>query len=128
MMRSHQKPLHKDKYPHNTSSLKEPRGKPRGECLDGVFEVEDTQSHFVSARGSRIEMGPSVMVETAGIILLLTSRPTALMDPASGDALASPLRSFASLESKQPWRTAAPMIPLRAEVPRCQLRALEQID
>lgn len=48
--------------------------------LDGVFEVEDTQSHFVSARVSRIEMEPSVVVETAGIILLLTSRPTAPVD------------------------------------------------
>jgi microcystin degradation protein MlrC len=48
--------------------------------FDGVFEVEDKKSHFVSARGSRIEMGLSVVVESAGIILLLTSRPTAPMD------------------------------------------------
>lgn len=47
---------------------------------DGEFEVEDPHSHIVSTRGTRIQMGESVVVRSGGIILLLTTKPTAPMD------------------------------------------------
>jgi len=47
---------------------------------NGTFDVEDKHSHIVSMRGTRIEMGPSTLVETRGITILLTTYPTAPMD------------------------------------------------
>jgi microcystin degradation protein MlrC len=47
---------------------------------DGVFELQDRQSHMIGAAGSRIEMGPSAVVRAQGVTILLTSRKTAPMD------------------------------------------------
>ncbi len=47
---------------------------------DGVFEVEDRQSHLVSIFGSRIEMGPCAVVRSEGTTILLTSKKTPPMD------------------------------------------------
>jgi microcystin degradation protein MlrC len=47
---------------------------------DGVFILEDKQSHLASMNGVRIEMGPSAVVRSAGVTLLLTSRKTAPFD------------------------------------------------
>lgn len=47
---------------------------------DGEFDVEDHHSHFVSARGTRIKMGDSVLLQAGGINILLTSLPTAPND------------------------------------------------
>jgi microcystin degradation protein MlrC len=47
---------------------------------DGRFPLEDKQSHLASLCGDFFEMGPSVLVEHGGILILLTSRPTPPMD------------------------------------------------
>ena len=47
---------------------------------DGVFEAADPLSHFVAVRGTRIDMGPSVLVQSGGATVLLTSKPTPPMD------------------------------------------------
>lgn len=46
----------------------------------GTFELEDPQSHLASMVGSRVEMGPCAVVESAGITILLTSRKTPPFD------------------------------------------------
>jgi microcystin degradation protein MlrC len=48
--------------------------------IDGRFELEDKQSHMASISGNFYDMGPSVLVEHGGILILLTSRPTPPMD------------------------------------------------
>lgn len=47
---------------------------------DGIFELEDRQSHLASMMGSRIDMGRSVLVDCRGNLVLLTSRATPPMD------------------------------------------------
>lgn len=47
---------------------------------DGEFDLEDPQSHLAAARGTRIRMGRSVLVECEGLLILLTTLPTAPMD------------------------------------------------
>jgi microcystin degradation protein MlrC len=47
---------------------------------DGRFPLEDRQSHLASLCGDFYDMGPSVLVEHGGILILLTSRPTPPMD------------------------------------------------
>jgi microcystin degradation protein MlrC len=47
---------------------------------DGEFDLEDPQSHLAAARGTRIRMGRSVLVESQGLLILLTTLPTAPMD------------------------------------------------
>jgi len=47
---------------------------------DGEFEVEDRHSHFVSARGTRIKMGKSVLLKTGGVCILLNTLATAPND------------------------------------------------
>ena len=47
---------------------------------EGVFDLEDRQSHLASMIGSRIDMGRSVLVDCQGNLLLLTSRATPPMD------------------------------------------------
>jgi microcystin degradation protein MlrC len=47
---------------------------------DGEFEVEDRHSHFVSARGTRIKMGKSVLIKTGGVCILLNTLATAPND------------------------------------------------
>ena len=54
-----------------------------GEILrrtDGKFLLEDKQSHLASACGDTFDMGPSVLVEHDGILILLTSKRTMPMD------------------------------------------------
>lgn len=41
---------------------------------DGIFDLEDRQSHLASMRGTRIEMGPCAAVRHGGVTILLTSR------------------------------------------------------
>lgn len=47
---------------------------------DGKFELEDRNSHLASMCGVHIDMGPSAVVEHAGIHILLTSRKTPPFD------------------------------------------------
>jgi microcystin degradation protein MlrC len=47
---------------------------------DGRFTLEDPRSHMASMLGSRIDMGPSAVVRHEGVLILLTSRPTAPFD------------------------------------------------
>lgn len=47
---------------------------------DGAFTLEDRNSHMVASRGIHIRMGPSAVVRTGGISVLLTSRKTAPND------------------------------------------------
>jgi microcystin degradation protein MlrC len=47
---------------------------------DGKFRIEDKQSHLASATGDAFDMGPTVLVEHAGILILLTSHRTPPMD------------------------------------------------
>lgn len=41
---------------------------------DGIFYLEDTQSHIAALYGNRIDMGPSIVVRHNGITILLTSK------------------------------------------------------
>ena len=47
---------------------------------DGKFSLEDKQSHMASGWGDTFDMGPSVLVEHGGILILLTSHRTPPMD------------------------------------------------
>ncbi len=47
---------------------------------DGNFELEDKHSHLASMSGTHIAMGPSVVVRSGGITVLLTSRKTPPFD------------------------------------------------
>lgn len=47
---------------------------------DGRFDLEDKNSHLASMHGIHIDMGPSAVVRTAGITILLTSRKTPPFD------------------------------------------------
>lgn len=47
---------------------------------DGRFLLEDRQSHLASMCGDAFEMGPSAVVRSGGVTLLLTSKKTAPMD------------------------------------------------
>jgi microcystin degradation protein MlrC len=47
---------------------------------DGNFTLEDPNSHLASMNGLKIAMGPSAVVRTEGITILLTSRKTAPFD------------------------------------------------
>lgn len=47
---------------------------------DGKFSLEDKQSHLASACGDTFDMGPSVLVEHEGILILLTTNRTMPMD------------------------------------------------
>lgn len=47
---------------------------------DGVFELEDRQSHLASMAGTRIEMGPCAVVTCRHVTILLTSRATPPFD------------------------------------------------
>jgi microcystin degradation protein MlrC len=47
---------------------------------DGLFELEDKQSHLASLFGSRFDMGRAAVVRHAGITILLTSQRTPPMD------------------------------------------------
>lgn len=47
---------------------------------DGVFTLEDSQSHLASMRGTRIAMGPSAVVTHGSITILITSQATPPFD------------------------------------------------
>ncbi|HEV7259237.1 MAG TPA: M81 family metallopeptidase [Bosea sp. (in: a-proteobacteria)] len=47
---------------------------------DGIFTLEDLNSHLAASQGSHFSMGPSVVVEVAGVTVLLTSRKTPPFD------------------------------------------------
>lgn len=47
---------------------------------DGVFELEDKRSHLASMQGTRVDMGPSAVLEHDGVTLLVTTRKTPPMD------------------------------------------------
>lgn len=47
---------------------------------DGMFELEDKQSHLASLCGDRFDMGACAVVRHAGLLLLLTSHKTAPFD------------------------------------------------
>jgi len=47
---------------------------------DGKFTLEDKNSHLASMNGIYIDMGPSAVVTTEGVTILLTSRKTAPFD------------------------------------------------
>lgn len=47
---------------------------------DGVFDLENPRSHLASMRGTRIDMGPSAVIETDQATILLTTHKTAPMD------------------------------------------------
>lgn len=47
---------------------------------DGVFDLENPKSHLASMRGTRIDMGPSAVIETDQAQILLTTHKTAPMD------------------------------------------------
>lgn len=47
---------------------------------DGVFDLENPKSHLASMRGTRIDMGPSAVIETDQAVILLTTHKTAPMD------------------------------------------------
>jgi microcystin degradation protein MlrC len=47
---------------------------------EGWFELQDKKSHLASLAGDRFDMGSCVVVRHAGILILLTSKPTPPMD------------------------------------------------
>lgn len=47
---------------------------------DGRFDLENPKSHLASMQGTRIDMGPSAVIETDQATILLTTRKTAPMD------------------------------------------------
>ncbi len=47
---------------------------------DGIFELEDRQSHLASMSGTRFDMGPCAVVKSGAVTLLLTSRKTPPFD------------------------------------------------
>lgn len=47
---------------------------------EGIFDLENPQSHLASMGGTRIRMGESAVIENDQAIVLLTSRKTAPMD------------------------------------------------
>ncbi|MFJ5370806.1 M81 family metallopeptidase, partial [Bosea sp. CER48] len=47
---------------------------------DGEFALEDLNSHLAASQGSRFSMGPCVVVEAAGVTILLSSRKTPPFD------------------------------------------------
>jgi microcystin degradation protein MlrC len=47
---------------------------------DGIFELEDKNSHLVGSLGKIIDMGPSAVVRHRGLTILLTSRKLAPFD------------------------------------------------
>jgi microcystin degradation protein MlrC len=47
---------------------------------DGRFNLEDKRSHLASVAGDSFDMGPSVLVEHRGVLILLTSHRTPPMD------------------------------------------------
>ncbi|MBX9680196.1 MAG: M81 family metallopeptidase [Gemmataceae bacterium] len=47
---------------------------------DGRFELQDKRSHLASLAGDFFDMGPTAVVRHAGILILLTSKPTPPMD------------------------------------------------
>ena len=47
---------------------------------DGKFTLEDSHSHLASMSGIHVDMGPCAVVETQGVEILLTSRPTQPFD------------------------------------------------
>lgn len=47
---------------------------------DGRFELEDDKSHLASMFGDTFDMGPSAVVKTGGILILLTSHRTPPFD------------------------------------------------
>jgi len=47
---------------------------------EGVFELEDKQSHLASMCGDRFDMGPCAVVRHGGLTILLTSRKTPPFD------------------------------------------------
>lgn len=47
---------------------------------DGEFELEDRNSHLAAMQGVHISMGPSIVLETAGIQILVNSRKTPPFD------------------------------------------------
>ncbi len=47
---------------------------------DGRFTLEDRQSHLASMCGIHIDMGPSAVIESNGVTILLTSKPTPPFD------------------------------------------------
>ncbi len=47
---------------------------------NGAFQLEDVHSHMASMSGTRVQMGPCVVVRHAGLTILLTSRKTPPFD------------------------------------------------
>lgn len=47
---------------------------------DGLFALEDMNSHLAASQGKHFNMGPSVVVTTEGVTILLTSRKTPPFD------------------------------------------------
>ena len=47
---------------------------------DGVFRLEDPQSHAASLNGATVRMGPSAVIRHKNVTLLLTSRKTPPFD------------------------------------------------
>lgn len=47
---------------------------------DGMFELEDAQSHLASISGRRIEMGPTAVVAHGHVTILVTSQATPPFD------------------------------------------------
>lgn len=47
---------------------------------DGRFELEDPKSHLAARGGSRVDMGPSVLLRSRGVLVLVTSRKTPPFD------------------------------------------------
>lgn len=47
---------------------------------DGLFALEDLNSHLAASQGSHFGMGPCVVVRTGGVTILLTSRKTPPFD------------------------------------------------
>lgn len=47
---------------------------------DGKFELEDRQSHLASMNGARFDMGPSAVIRSEGVTILLTSNKTPPFD------------------------------------------------
>ena len=47
---------------------------------DGAFTLEDHNSHLAAMQGIDFSMGPSAVVETKGVKILLTSRKTPPFD------------------------------------------------
>jgi len=47
---------------------------------DGAFALEDRNSHLAASQGAHFNMGPSAVVQVAGVTVLLTSRKTPPFD------------------------------------------------